>query len=272
MTDMLGGYSTGAAWDEVFTADGETRQTYDIVQRNFAQADADVLTTRAKFLGKVFHDQGITFDHAGEERPFPLDIVPRIITAEEWSVVERGVAQRIRALEAFLDDVYGSGLVFRDRIVPRKLIVSSKHFHRAAFGIRPPNGVRVHVAGIDLVRDEAGEFRVLEDNLRTPSGVSYVVENRQALARVLPELLAGHVVRPVYGYPTRLLAALKAAAPPGVEDPCVVVLTRASTTPRTRSTRCSPGRWVCGSSRDAICRCSATRCASGPPRATNAST
>ena len=151
--------------------------------------------------------------------------MPRIITSEEWSVVERGVAQRIRALEAFLDDVYGSGLVFRDRVVPRQLIVSSTHFHRAAFGIRPPNGVRVHVAGIDLVRDEDGEFRVLEDNLRTPSGVSYVVENRQALARVLPELLAGHVVRPVQGYPARLLAALQAAAPPGVEDPCVVVLT-----------------------------------------------
>ncbi len=225
MTDMLGGYPTGEAWDEVFTADGDTRATYDVVQRNFAEAGADVLTTRAEFLGKVFHDQGITFDHAGEERPFPLDIVPRIITSEEWSVVERGVAQRIRALEAFLDDVYGSGLVFRDRVVPRQLIVSSTHFHRAAFGIRPPNGVRVHVAGIDLVRDEDGEFRVLEDNLRTPSGVSYVVENRQALARVLPELLAGHVVRPVQGYPARLLAALQAAAPPGVEDPCVVVLT-----------------------------------------------
>jgi uncharacterized circularly permuted ATP-grasp superfamily protein len=225
MTDMVGGYPTGEAWDEVFTAEGATRSTYDVVQRNFAEAGANVLTTRAAFLGKVFHDQGITFDHAGEERPFPLDIVPRIITADEWSVVERGVAQRIRALEAFLDDVYGSGLAFRDGVVPRQLIVSSKNFHRAAFGIRPPNGVRVHVAGIDLVRDEDGEFRVLEDNLRTPSGVSYVVENRRALARVLPELLAGHVVRSVYGYPTRLLAALRAAAPAGVEDPCVVVLT-----------------------------------------------
>jgi uncharacterized circularly permuted ATP-grasp superfamily protein len=139
--------------------------------------------------------------------------------------VERDVPQRIRTLEAFLDDAYGSGQVFRDGVVPRQLVVSSKHFHRAAFGVRPPNGVRVHVAGVDLVRDENGEFRVLEDNLRTPSGVSYVVENRQALARVLPDLLAGHVVRPVNEYPVRLLAAPRAAAPPGVEDPCVVVLT-----------------------------------------------
>ncbi|WP_046771095.1 circularly permuted type 2 ATP-grasp protein [Jiangella alkaliphila] len=225
MTDMLAGYRFGAAWDEVYTPEGAPRPTYGGQHEALTAAGPEVLSSLAAFLGTVFRDQGITFDHEGVERPFPLDIVPRIITADEWDVVERGVAQRVRALEAFLDDVYGSGLVFRDGVVPRQMVVSSQHFHRQAFGIRPPNGVRVHVSGVDLVRDETGEFRVLEDNLRTPSGVSYVVENRRALARVLPELFAGHLVRPVAGYPARLLAALRAAAPPGVEDPTIVVLT-----------------------------------------------
>lgn len=225
MTDLLGGYETGRAWDEVFHPDGFPRRTYKRLHRSLVESSAEELASRLEFLGKAFRDQGITFDHAGEERPFPLDIVPRLIAPEEWLVIERGVSQRVRALEAFLDDVYGPGRVFADGVVPRKLVASSRHFHRQAFGIRPPNGVRVHVSGVDLIRDEHGDFRVLEDNLRTPSGVSYVIENRRALARVLPEVMAAHNVRPVAGYPARLLAALQAAAPPGVEEPTVVVLT-----------------------------------------------
>jgi uncharacterized circularly permuted ATP-grasp superfamily protein len=225
MTDLLAGYKTGKAWDEVFQPDGSTRRTYRRLHRTLVESSPGELASRLDFLGKAFRDQGITFDHAGEERPFPLDIVPRLIAADEWAIIERGVAQRVRALEAFLDDMYGPGRVFSDGVVPRRVIVSSKHFHRPAYGIRPPNGVRIHVSGIDLIRDEQGEFRVLEDNLRTPSGVSYVIENRRALGRVLPDLLAAHTVRPVADYPSRLLAALRAAAPPGVDDPTVVVLT-----------------------------------------------
>jgi uncharacterized circularly permuted ATP-grasp superfamily protein len=225
MTDLLAGYKTGKAWDEVFAPDREPRRTYRRIYRTLVESSPEELASRLDFLGKAFRDEGITFDHAGEERPFPLDIVPRLIAAEEWAIIERGVAQRVRALEAFLDDVYGPGRVFSDGVVPRRVVVSSQHFCRPAYGIRPPNGVRVHVSGIDLIRDEDGDFRVLEDNLRTPSGVSYVIENRRALGRVFPELLAAHTVRPVADYPARLLTALRAAAPPGVEDPTVVVLT-----------------------------------------------
>src|SRR3712207_1760795 len=135
------------------------------------------LSARADLLSQTYRDAGVTFAHAGEEQPFPLDIVPRVIGAEEWDVVERGVAQRVNALEAFLADVYGAGQVFADRVVPRNVVTTSAHFHRQAHGLVPPNGVRVHVSGIDLVRDEAGDFRVLEDNLRSPSGVSYVITN-----------------------------------------------------------------------------------------------
>src|SRR5690606_19668134 len=118
----------------------------------------------------------------------PLDLVPRLLSAAEWRVIEQGVIQRIKALELFLADLYGARSVLDDRIVPRRLVASSRHFHRAAWRIEPPNGVRIHVAGIDLIRDEHGVFAVLEDNLRSPSGVSYVLENRRALAHVLPEL------------------------------------------------------------------------------------
>jgi uncharacterized circularly permuted ATP-grasp superfamily protein len=140
-------------------------------------------------------------------------------------MIEQGVRQRVRALEAFLADVYGPGEVLNDGVIPRRLVSSATHFHREVAGIEPANGVRIHVAGIDLVRDQHGDFRVLEDNLRTPSGISYVVENRRAMTHVFPELFASHRVRPVASYPARLLEALRAAAPESAVDPTVVVLT-----------------------------------------------
>jgi uncharacterized circularly permuted ATP-grasp superfamily protein len=170
-------------------------------------------------------DQGVTFDLDGEERPFPLDVMPRILTATQWSTIADGVAQRVRALEAFLEDVYNSGRILDDGIVPYEVVVSSPGFLRAVHGFNPPNRVRIHVAGIDVVRDEEGEFRVLEDNLRCPSGVSYVLANRAAMARVLPELFWGRPIETVSDYPARLVRALRLAAPSGVSDPTVVVLT-----------------------------------------------
>ncbi|HSS11762.1 MAG TPA: circularly permuted type 2 ATP-grasp protein, partial [Acidimicrobiales bacterium] len=167
----------------------------------------------------------ITFSLSGEERPFPLDLVPRVLPAHEWALIEAGVRQRVRALEAFLADVYGPAEVVNDGVIPRRLVSSATHFQREAAGIEPANGVRIHVAGIDLVRDQHGDFRVLEDNLRTPSGISYVVENRRAMTHVFPELFASHRVRPVATYPARLLGALRAAAPESGVDPTVVVLT-----------------------------------------------
>ncbi|WP_158879493.1 circularly permuted type 2 ATP-grasp protein [Amycolatopsis anabasis] len=213
------------AYDEMFAPDGVVRSPYRALYESIARLDSSDLTARAEALDRAMVDQGITFSLSGQERPFPLDLVPRVVAPAEWGKLERGVAQRVRALEAFLADVYGDAQILRDRVVPRRLITSCSHFQREAFGINPPNGVRIHVAGIDLVRDEAGTFRVLEDNLRNPSGVSYVMENRRTMARVFPDLFAQHRVRPVGDYAAHLLRALRAAAAPNVADPTVVVLT-----------------------------------------------
>lgn len=183
------------------------------------------LGERARQRDAYLDRHGITFSLAGRERPLPLDLVPRLITPEEWATIEAGVAQRIQALEAFLADVYSSGQIMQDGVIPRALVTSSTHFHRQAWGIEPPNGVRIHVSGSDLIRDERGQFRVLEDNLRNPSGVSYVLENRRTLAHVLPEIFAKHRVHSVSEYPERLLEALRASKPIDVEEPTVVVLT-----------------------------------------------
>jgi uncharacterized circularly permuted ATP-grasp superfamily protein len=164
-------------------------------------------------------------ENDGEERPFPLDVVPRIFTAAEWTQVSDGVAQRVRALESFLADVYSTARIISDGLIPHEVVTSSPGFVRAAHGLTPPNGVRIHVAGIDVIRDEDGEFRVLEDNVRSPSGVSYVLANRAAMARVLPELFWGQPIQMVADYPARLIHSLRRAAPAGVHDPTVVVLT-----------------------------------------------
>jgi uncharacterized circularly permuted ATP-grasp superfamily protein len=232
--DLLADYGSrpraAPAYDEMVGTDGRVRRAYRAVNDALALVSAQELESRAAALAAAFTDRGVTFAVAGDddERPFPLDLVPRVLSADEWDVLDRGVQQRVRALEAFLADVYDAGRIFAEGVMPRRLPTSSRHFHRAAHGVAPPNGVRIHVAGIDLVRDSDGEFRVLEDNVRVPSGVSYVIENRQALARVLPDLMAAHQLQPVSDYPTRLLAALRAAAPEQVTDPTVVVLTPGS--------------------------------------------
>ncbi|RJO69882.1 circularly permuted type 2 ATP-grasp protein [Nocardia panacis] len=226
--DLFAGYRPGRfadAWDEVFDAGGRVRPPYRGIHAALAPLAAPELTRRAAALDRAFIDQGVTFALSGRERPFPLDLVPRVLSAAEWAVLERGIAQRITALELFLADLYGAQRVLREEVLPRRLITSCAHFRRQAAGLAPPNGVRIQVAGIDLIRDEQGGFRVLEDNLRSPSGVSYVMENRRTMARVFPDLFAAHRVRPVDDYPSHLLRALRAAAAPGVADPTVVVLT-----------------------------------------------
>ena len=226
MGDLLDAYQPIDAWDEMFDAAGDTRLDSRALYEHVQTMSKQDFDERCATRDRVFRDQGITFAYSGEERPFPLDLVPRVMSAAEWSVIERGVAQRVRALERFLDDVYGTGEIMRARIVPRRLIVTSSHFHRAAVGgLAPPGGVRIHVAGVDLVRDGKGRICVLEDNIRIPSGISYVVENRRAMTHVFPELFAAYRVRPVSDYPARLLQSLCAAAPRGVDDPRVVLLT-----------------------------------------------
>jgi len=230
MGDVLDGYAPahshpGAAYDEVMSPSGTLRRQYEEVASSISAMSASDISTRAERLARAFRHQGVTFDLDGEERPFPLDVVPRLFTTDEWGQLEAGVSQRVRALEAFLSDVYGPGRILEEGVIPRGLITGSPHFLRPAHGVTPVNGVRVNVAGIDIVRDECGEFRVLEDNLRCPSGVSYVLANRQAMARVLPEIFSGQPIRAVADYPARLVEALRSAAPSGVSDPTVVVLT-----------------------------------------------
>jgi uncharacterized circularly permuted ATP-grasp superfamily protein len=215
-------------WDEMF---GDIRQTssarasYAEIYTALSGMTQDELRGRTEALASSYLAQGVTFDFAGEERPFPIDAVPRVIEADDWLRVEVGVAQRVRALEAFLADVYGPQKCIKDGVIPARLVATSNHFHRQAAGVPTSNGVRIHVSGIDLIRDEMGEWRVLEDNVRVPSGVSYVISNRRVMAQTLPELFSSLSVRPVGDYPHRLLEALRASAPDGIDDPTVVVLT-----------------------------------------------
>ena len=224
MGDLLDDYEP-TTWDEMFEAPGVPRRSCLALHQSLQALSDDDFDRRCAARDRAFADQGITFSLSGEERPFPLDLVPRILASDEWTMVESGVAQRVKVLEVFLADIYGGGQILRDRVIPTKVVTSSTHFHRPAAGIEPPNGVRIHVAGVDLVRGSDGRFCVLEDNLRTPSGISYVVENRRTMSRVFPELFTSHRVRPVDSYPARLLEALRAAAPTGAADPTVVVLT-----------------------------------------------
>lgn len=238
MGDLFDGYGAAAAsrrrgaapWDEMFSDitradDSVARDPYRDIHAALSRMTQEELRGRTDALASSYLAQGVTFDFAGEERPFPLDAVPRVIPQDEWVTVEAGVKQRVRALERFLDDVYGPQLAVRDGVIPARLISSSEHFHREAAGIRSANGVRIQVSGIDLIRDEHGDWRVLEDNVRVPSGVSYVISNRRVMAQTLPELFMSMRVRPVGDYPQKLLAALRAAAPEGVDEPVVVVLT-----------------------------------------------
>ncbi|OBF16073.1 hypothetical protein A5725_25665 [Mycobacterium kubicae] len=226
---IFDGYDTSEAYskafDEMFDAHGNVRGPYKGIYAELAPSDVSELKARAEALGRAFIDQGITFSLSGQERPFPLDLVPRVISAAEWTRLERGITQRVKALEMYLDDIYGDQEILRDGVIPRRLITSCEHFHRQAVGIVPPNGVRIHVAGIDLIRDDRGDFRVLEDNLRSPSGVSYVMENRRTMARVFPNLFATHRVRAVDDYSSHLLQALRNSAATNEADPTVVVLT-----------------------------------------------
>jgi len=240
---VLAGYPTSRrslAWDEALAraadgsgagrasvADGRpgVRDTYGPLVRTIGALPGGGLLDRAAALARRHADRGITFALEREQRPFPLDPFPRIVDAAEWTVLAQGLAQRVRALEMFLADVYGGQQIMADGVVPAELVTSCPQFVPGLVGLVPPTGVRVHVAGIDVIRDRTGTLRVLEDNLRSPSGASYALENRAAMTSVTPELFEGYAVAPVGDYPGRLLAVLRAAAPPTATDPTVVVLT-----------------------------------------------
>jgi uncharacterized circularly permuted ATP-grasp superfamily protein len=188
------------------------------------------IADRVRLTESIFRRQGITFavteSEEGVERTWPLDLIPRIIPPSEWSSLDRGLGQRVRALNMFLDDLYvGDQSIIGDGIVPRWLVESCSGYVPEAHGIEVPHGTRAIISGIDLVRGDDGVYRVLEDNLRVPSGISYVLENRVAMTRVLPVAFARYQVRPVSQYGASLLQTLQSVAPAGVSDPTVVVLT-----------------------------------------------
>lgn len=220
-------YNLKGFYDEVFEAPGKPRGHYQALIHRLARlTDAD-MNERGRMRDESFAMLGITFTLGSDlERPFPMDLIPRIIPAREWARIEKGLVQRVRALNAFIDDVYNERHALYDGIVPWSLVLSCKGYRRQMCGYSPPSGVWAHVAGIDLVRDVHGEYRVLEDNLRVPSGVSYVLENRGAMSRVFPRLFAdGYRVRPVDIYPTTLRRALGSVSTRGRTDPVVVSLT-----------------------------------------------
>jgi len=208
----------------------EPRPAYSEVRRWLDETPPEILDTRHAQAELLFRRTGITFnvygDAEGAERLIPFDLVPRVLTAREWARLERGLVQRVEALNALLADLYGPQEILKAGVIPRELVDLNPQFELAVFGHRPPKDVFVHIAGVDLVRTGPDEFYVLEDNARTPSGVSYMIENREMMRRLFPDLLARAQVAPVETYPDLLLETLRSVAPAGSErDPGIVVLT-----------------------------------------------
>src|SRR6266481_499333 len=208
---------------------GDPRPGYRRLFEQLNRLGAAELERRHELAMQMFRDHGITFavypDAQGNEKVFPFDIIPRVIAAATWKRLEAGLKQRLTALNLFLDDVYGRKLILKQGAVPPEIVLSSSQYLREIEGLPVPHGIHCQNAGIDLVRNQKGEFYVLEDNLRTPSGVSYVLANRHVMKRVLPDLFAGYPVRPIEGYIHELLRHLRWLAPPGVDDPTIVLLT-----------------------------------------------
>ncbi len=230
MTGLLAGYEPSHTFDEAFDTDGLARRAYGRIVDRFRHVDATELRRIETLVADEFRRQGITFtvysDDRGTERTWPMDLFPRVIEAAEWRLLEQGLAQRVTALNRFLDDLYaGEQAALHDGIVPRWLVTSSKGFERNAFGIHVPFGARCMIAGIDLVRGRDGGYAVLEDNLRNPSGISYVVENRAAMTKAFPALFEDHTVRPVDQYGQLLRSTLEEVAPASAGDnPTIVIL------------------------------------------------
>jgi len=223
------GYEVNGFYDEMLAGAGRPRPAYRRLYEQLNELGPKELARRHGLAMQMFRNHGITFavypDAQGTEKVFPFDIIPRLISAHTWRRLEAGLKQRLAALNLFLDDVYGRKLILRQKAVPPEIVLTSPEYLREIEGLPVPHGIHSHIAGIDLVRDHRGEFFVLEDNLRTPSGVSYVLANRHVMKRVLPDLFAGYPVRPVEGYVHELLRHLRWLAPEGVDDPTVVLLT-----------------------------------------------
>ena len=222
-------YDLDEAHDEMLDSSGAVRAHYRHLYETLLELPAEELDRRKQIADLSFLHQGITFTvygrDEGTERIFPNDLLPRILTGEEWSRIERGLSQRITALNLFLKDLYHEGRILNDGVVPRELVYSCRHFRRQMRGIHVRRDAYVSVAGTDLIRAPSGEFVVLEDNLRVPSGVSYMLVSRQVMKRIFPELFRRCSVQPIEHYSQALLATLRALAPQGCADPTIALLT-----------------------------------------------
>lgn len=221
-------YLLDHAYDEMFEGRDVLHPHYRPLLQHFASLPTEELQRRKQAADLSFLNQGITFTvygrDEGTERIFPYDLLPRIITAAEWEVVERGLTQRIVALNLFLKDIYNEGRILDDGIVPREVVYSCKHYRRQMQGLQVPRNVYIAVCGTDLIRLESGEFVVLEDNLRVPSGVSYMLTNRRVMKRIFPYLFRTYNVRPIEQYTQLLLGSLRSLAPEGRPEPNIVLL------------------------------------------------
>ena len=226
--EALKNYLLDHAYDEMFSGTGVLHPHYEPLLEHFSSLPTDELRRRKQAADLSFLNQGITFTvygrDEGTERIFPYDPVPRIVTANEWATVERGLAQRITALNLFLKDIYNEGRILKDGVVPREIVYSCKHFRRQMVGLQVPRNVYVAVCGTDLIRMADGEFVVLEDNLRVPSGVSYMLTNRRVMKRIFPQLFRSYNVRPIEQYTQLLLGTLRSLAPEGRPEPNIVLL------------------------------------------------
>ncbi|WP_281238529.1 circularly permuted type 2 ATP-grasp protein [Flavobacterium praedii] len=216
-------------WDEMFSNEG-VRDSYAQVLQTLQRLNPENLNDKQIQASDLFMNQGITFtvysdDDQGIERIFPFDIIPRIITKAEWSEVETGIKQRLKALNLFLEDVYNGQHIIKDGIIPAALVASCPHYIQEVHGIKVPHNIHVHIAGIDLIRGAKGEFYVLEDNLRCPSGVSYMLENREITKRIFPDMLTSNKVSMVGNYPMIFHNILVSLSPRNISNPNVVLLT-----------------------------------------------
>ncbi|RAH97643.1 hypothetical protein DLJ53_27715 [Acuticoccus sediminis] len=217
-------------FDEMNGTDGSTRPAYEIIKSWLDGVTPEALRARSREAEMLFRRIGITFavygDKDAEERLIPFDIIPRVLTAAEWTAMSRGLEQRVRALNMFLADIYGTGEIIKAGIIPQELIYQNTYFRPEMVGVRVPHDIYTPVCGIDIVRVDADTFYVLEDNLRTPSGVSYMLENREVTMRIFPDLFNEHVIQPVEQYPNELLDTLQSLAPrTAPREPTVVILT-----------------------------------------------
>ena len=223
------GYDTGGFYDEMFEADGSPRRGAALLVQRIEALPKGELLEHLRASERALLQLGITFNvygnKSGTERVWPFDIIPRIVETAEWAYIERGLKQRINALNLFIDDVYHQQSIVKDGIVPEHMIRTAQNLLEPCMGLNPPRGIWCHITGTDLVRDSDGQMYVLEDNLRCPSGVSYVLENRQVLKRTFPRVFEASRVLPVDDYPSRLLKTLQYLAPDSVTSPTVVLLT-----------------------------------------------